>query len=762
LPDKIRFGVYELDRDAMELRRNGVPIRLQEQPLQVLATLVERPGEIITREELQERVWGKDTFVDFEQSLNKAVNRLREALNDEAGQPKYVETVPRRGYRFIAPVIGLPMEQPTPLQTPVSEAELAKPALHRKRIVSMSLLAAFLVVALGIASFLLGRRPEKTRPVETKHMASAAFCCPALSRDGKLLAYVSDAGVGVVHVWVQQTAGGQAIQVTRGSEGELGPDFSPDGAHITFVSWNGNIYIAPALSGEPKQIAKAHGGYPLFSPNGEKILYWEDNDSITNNKAMTVSADGGEPTSLDVNRDFLVHFRPLWSPDGDAILFYGVRKREPDKPDEWWVAPLTGGEARPVNLPGEEQDFSWESVRTWIRDKDGAEWIIYSVAKGELWQLFRLRLSSQGQISGKSELVTSGTGRLGYGLSVSEDGTLVYTTQTFTESIYEIPIDSRGQKSGPTVQLPLLEGVDYRSPSLSRDGRWLAYDAVGAGESSSIRLKDLNSGADRLLDDKGRHLDWGGGGSNPGSTGARETTISPDGSKVTFERECKSGKWANDGGPLPCDFMIPAAGGEPEQVCDYCTPRGFSSNGAVVLIQQYNRNGTAQPPQSIAAIDLKSKTEKGFLATPDKVVAHAYFSWDDRWVVFKKELDDLKSQIMIAPVRDGVAGKEAEWIAVTDGQYDDDKPQFSPDGNTVYFLSAARDGYLCIWSQRLDPVTKRPVGVPIGYEHFHSLAQRELSPYSHVIWSSDLTVARDKMMVNLPQFGGEIWMTQIE
>ena len=129
----------------MELRRNGVPIRLQEQPLQVLATLVERPGEIITREELQERFWGKDTFVDFEQSLNKAVNRLREALNDEAGQPKYVETVPRRGYRFIAPVIGLPMEQPTAAaDSSFRGSSWLSLALHRKRIVSMSLLAAFL------------------------------------------------------------------------------------------------------------------------------------------------------------------------------------------------------------------------------------------------------------------------------------------------------------------------------------------------------------------------------------------------------------------------------------------------------------------------------------------------------------------------------------------------------------------------------------------------------------------------------------------
>ena len=107
MPAKIRFGVYELDRDAMELRKRGMLLRLQEQPFRVLAMLTERPGEIITREQLQERIWG-DTFVDFEHSLNKAVNRVREALNDNAGTPQYVETVPRRGYRFIAPVAEIP------------------------------------------------------------------------------------------------------------------------------------------------------------------------------------------------------------------------------------------------------------------------------------------------------------------------------------------------------------------------------------------------------------------------------------------------------------------------------------------------------------------------------------------------------------------------------------------------------------------------------------------------------------------------------
>ena len=107
MPGKIRFGVYELDRDAMELRKHGAPIRLQEQPFRVLAMLAERPGEVITREQLQEKIWG-NTFVDFDQSLNKAVNRVREALNDNAGTPQYIETIPRRGYRFIAPVAAIP------------------------------------------------------------------------------------------------------------------------------------------------------------------------------------------------------------------------------------------------------------------------------------------------------------------------------------------------------------------------------------------------------------------------------------------------------------------------------------------------------------------------------------------------------------------------------------------------------------------------------------------------------------------------------
>ena len=99
-----RFGVFEIDLSSGELRKNGVKLRLQGQPFQVLAVLLERAGEVVTREELQQKLWPADTFVDFDHSLNTAINKVRDTLGDSASSPRYVETLARRGYRFIAPV----------------------------------------------------------------------------------------------------------------------------------------------------------------------------------------------------------------------------------------------------------------------------------------------------------------------------------------------------------------------------------------------------------------------------------------------------------------------------------------------------------------------------------------------------------------------------------------------------------------------------------------------------------------------------------
>src|SRR5438094_6667938 len=104
----IRFSTFEVNLQTGELRHRGQRVKLQEQPLQVLAALLERPGEIITREELRGKLWPADTFVDFDHSLNAAIKRLRDALGESADAPVFIETLARRGYRFIAPVHGSP------------------------------------------------------------------------------------------------------------------------------------------------------------------------------------------------------------------------------------------------------------------------------------------------------------------------------------------------------------------------------------------------------------------------------------------------------------------------------------------------------------------------------------------------------------------------------------------------------------------------------------------------------------------------------
>jgi cholera toxin transcriptional activator len=129
----LRFGVFEVDLAAGELRKNGARIRLQEQPFQVLAALLTNAGQVVTRDDLRQKIWPADTFVDFDHSLNTAVNKIREALGDSASNPRFVETLARRGYRFIAPVdsAGAPSKAPNGLSVsePAGEAVL-HPELH--------------------------------------------------------------------------------------------------------------------------------------------------------------------------------------------------------------------------------------------------------------------------------------------------------------------------------------------------------------------------------------------------------------------------------------------------------------------------------------------------------------------------------------------------------------------------------------------------------------------------------------------------------
>jgi Tol biopolymer transport system component/DNA-binding winged helix-turn-helix (wHTH) protein len=737
---KSRFGVFEFDPQARELTKHGVRVKLQEQPIQILATLLEQAGRTVPREELQRQLWPDGTFVDYEQSLNKAVNKLREALNDDAGQPRYIETVPRRGYRFVAPVAEItPEAEPAPPprvaveETRSSETNKpGSPTLRPRTTVAVA--GAGVLVALGLATW-FWLRPHATAAPRTpvRITTDGLATHPTISRDGKLLAYASKAGGGNMHVWVRQVAGGEPLQVTRGVDDDTYPDFSPDGTQIAFRSERdgGGIYTVSALGGgEPKLLVKS-GTIPKFSPNGKEVLFFSDDPFSPG--AYIVSAQGGATSRL--YPDWTASYG-FWAPDGKAVLFFGGRKRDPHS-GNWMLAPVAGGEPTKFYLPGDNYgDSRFPSPSAWRRSRDGRGWIVFGSSSGDTCSLFRVAVSD-GKLAGNPEQLTSGAGVSLQG-DFSEDGSLVFTFGTYGGQIWVVPADTnRAQTLGQPEQVTHTDGILNKSPSISRDGRWLAYTAINPfTRDSSIGVRDLATGAERQLI-RGPLLGW--------------ASISPDGSRVAYQQDVSRGV---GGINRSVTFLIQVAGGNPAQLCQDCDPRGFSSDGLLLLTQQgYLWNGRARA----VAVRIPGGQAQDFLADESYQLWHAFFSWDDRWVSFKIVPEEPRGKLMIAPVRNGVPAGKPEWVSVTDGKYADDKPQFSPDGNTLYFTSE-RDGHVCIWAQHLDRKTKRPSGAPFVVQHFHNAQWRIIENRSQ----ADLGVASDKIVTNFREAHGDVWMVKLD
>ena len=189
---QLRFGVFEVDLRAGELHKHGLRVRLQDQPFQVLAMLLEHPGAVVTREELQKRLWPADTFVDFDHGLNKAVNKIRDALGDSAESPRFVETVARRGYRFLAEVKGAdatPLRSPELAPPPLPSAEFPDrpdlsviPAMpkHRRSWIAWTM-SAFVLLAL-LASLAAWKLHSRNRPASAIH-SLAVLPLESLSND---------------------------------------------------------------------------------------------------------------------------------------------------------------------------------------------------------------------------------------------------------------------------------------------------------------------------------------------------------------------------------------------------------------------------------------------------------------------------------------------------------------------------------------------------------------------------------------------------
>jgi len=336
----MRFGLFELDVRAGELLKGGRKIRLQEQPLQILAMLLARPGEVVTREEIRQKLWSNDTTVEFDHSINAAIKRLRDALGDSAERPRFVETVPRRGYRFIATVES--SEAPT-APAPPSEVSAPSAARSGRRVPSaLAASAAFAVLLTVGAAVWFGVAHTTTGAGASSPLTipltgnSGIETLPSFSPDGEQVAYAWDGATGGnLDIYVKVIGGGPPLRLTDGDADEYSPAWSPDGRQIAFLrrSTDGaGIFVIPALGGPEGTLGELSArwfpagiwyGKLSWSPDG-RFLALADRGSPTGvERIVLLTIATGEKrrlTSPSAEWPF-GDAAPVFSPDGRMLAY---------------------------------------------------------------------------------------------------------------------------------------------------------------------------------------------------------------------------------------------------------------------------------------------------------------------------------------------------------------------------------------------------------------------------------------------------------
>jgi Tol biopolymer transport system component/DNA-binding winged helix-turn-helix (wHTH) protein len=524
----VRFGPFEVDTRSGELFREGSRVTLQEQPFQVLAALLERPGEVVAREELSKKLWPEDTFVDFERGLNKAINKLRAALGDDADKPTYIETLPQRGYRFIAPVENL-----------AEGEDRAWPQVWDKRLIGVGA-----VVLLLICVALWRRQPRMPTVVNTKRITNDGKTKNSLnpfvsdgirlyfteghpSTTGSAIAQVSAAGgettwLGTtlqnvwavspvspdhsellvsagapgpdpVELWIQPLPGGAPHRV--GDIQALLATWSPDGSHIVYSAGDA-IMIAKNDGTEGRELAKISGFVfgIRFSPDGGRIRFDVQDPETSLFSLWEMDAMGKNIHALFADRKtFPSHCCGNWSPDGNYYYFAAGRGNE----QAIWVMPernsmLHRRVASPSRLVSGPLRLSSP-----VPSNDGKKLFV----KGEDPRVELLRYDLQGR-------------RFDSYLSGQSAGPVDFSPDRARITYVSYPDRAlwRSRTDGSEKMQLTFTPVEAYQPRWSPDGTQIVFMDVGPNHSRRIGLLPAAGGTPEWLTQDGADPTWSPGG----------------------------------------------------------------------------------------------------------------------------------------------------------------------------------------------------------------------------------------------------------
>jgi Tol biopolymer transport system component/DNA-binding winged helix-turn-helix (wHTH) protein len=390
---RLQFGVFEADLTSGELRRSGVQIRLQSQPFKLLAALLERPGEIVSRETLQQQLWGTETTVDFDHSLGIAVNKLREALGDHAENPRFVETLAKRGYRFIAPVKAVEVQVSPPRPESPSASVVSLPRAADRAL--WFWIAALLVCVCIVLMLVLLIRPAARRPYRVEQVTHSGHVLTNSLNDLDVESFSSSASDGTRLYFSHMENGNPVLAVALAANGEISHfnlpseigapligSLSPDGSKLLIHSHlqaepEQPIWIVPTLGGDARQVPNVQAHDATWMPDGRRLLV------ASGNELTIVNADGSESQKLIATSGLAFWLR--WSPDGRRLRF---TLRDPKRQtSELWEVKVDGSDLHRL-LPGWSQPAS-ECCGSWT--SDGREFVFQSwhneSGHSEIWAL---------------------------------------------------------------------------------------------------------------------------------------------------------------------------------------------------------------------------------------------------------------------------------------------------------------------------------------------------------------------------------------